>query len=51
MVIRVNLKKTELMVEIFSESLVRANGKVLLMKFNFGHQLKPIKVMKNGLCL
>ena len=35
---------TELMVEICSRSLVRAIGKVLLIKL--GHQLKPIKVMK-----
>ena len=27
--------QTELMVEIYSESLVRANGKVFLMKFKF----------------
>ena len=33
-VIRVNFFQTELMVEICSESLVRAIGKVLLMKFS-----------------
>ena len=34
MVIRVTFFQTELMVEICSESLVRAIGKVLLMKFS-----------------
>ena len=33
-VIRVNFFQTELMVEICSESLVRAIGKILLMKFS-----------------
>ena len=34
MVTRVNFFQTELMVEIHSKSLVRAIGKVLLMKFS-----------------
>ena len=34
MVIRVNNYQTELMVEIYSESLARAIGKVLLMKIS-----------------
>ena len=33
-VIRVKIFQTELMVEICSESLVRAIGKVLLMRFS-----------------
>ena len=32
-VIRVNIFQNELMVEIYSKSLIRAIGKVLLMKF------------------
>ena len=43
--------QTESMVEICSESLVRAIGKVLLIKIQLKHQLKPIKLIKNGLCL
>ena len=39
-------KLHELVVGMYSKSLVRAIGKVLLE-----HQLKPTKVMKNGLCL
>ena len=40
------------MVEICSESRVRAIGKVLIMKFSYlEHQLKLIKVMENPLCL
>ena len=34
MVIYVNFFQTELMVEIYSKSLVRAIGKVLLMEFS-----------------
>ena len=48
MVIRVNIFQKELMVEIYSKSLVRAIGTVLLMKFNQEHQSKPIKVVENG---
>ena len=51
MVIRVNFVQTELMVEICSESLVIAIGKVLLLKIWLEHQSKLIKVMKNDLCL
>ena len=42
------LIQTESMVEFCSKNIVRAIGKVLLM---IEQQLKPIKVMKNGLCL
>ena len=35
------------MVEIYCKSLVKAIGKVLCKRMK--HQLKPIKVMKNGL--
>ena len=46
MVIRVKFFQTDLINEICSDSLVRAIGKVLLIKH------KRIKViMKNGLCL
>ena len=41
---------TELMVEIYYKSLVRAIGKVELQsEFELERQLKPIKVMKNRL--
>ena len=39
MVIWVRIVQTELMVEIYSKSLVRAIGKVLLMRFSY----TPIK--------
>ena len=41
MVIRVKFVQTELMVEICSESLDRAIGKVLLMKFSWNTNTKP----------
>ena len=50
-VIRVKNCLNELMVEIYSKSLVRPIGKVLTNEINLEHQLKPIKVMENGLCL
>ena len=37
------------MIEIYFKSLVRATGKVLLVKFS--DQLNPIKVVKNVFCL
>ena len=37
------------MVEISSKSLVEAMG--ITHKIYLEHQLKPIKVLKNGLCL
>ena len=39
------------MVEIYSKSLVRAIGKSITHEIELEDQLKPIKVMKNGLCL
>ena len=39
------------MVEIYSKSLVRAIGKVILREIELEHQSEAIKVMKNGLCL
>ena len=52
LVIWVIFFQNELMVELYSESLVRAiGGKVLLMKFGKNTNKKTIKVMKNGLCL
>ena len=38
------------MVEIYSKRLVRAIGKVFLMKLSQNPNQKPIKVMQNGLC-
>ena len=40
MVICVNICQNELLVEIYSKSLVRAIGKVLHMEFKLKHQLK-----------
>ena len=40
----VNFFQTELMVEIYSKNLVRAIGEARI-------QIKPMRVMKNGLCL
>ena len=47
MVIWVKIFQTEVMVEIYSKSLVRAITHEIQLEL----QLKPIKVMKNGLCL
>ena len=41
--------QTGIMVEIYSKSLVRAMG--ITNEIYLEHQLKPIKVMENGLCL
>ena len=41
MVIRVKIFQTEEMVEIYSKSLVRAIGKVLLMKFSYNTTKNP----------
>ena len=49
-VIWVKSFQTQLMVQIYSKSLVRAIGKVLLIKFGRNTNLN-INVMKNGLCL
>ena len=53
---RVTFLQNELMVAIYSKSLVRAISKVLRMTFFFfffylEHQLKHINVLENGLCL
>ena len=37
----VNISQNELMVEIYSKSLVRAIGKVLLIKFSQNPSLQP----------
>ena len=48
MVIWIKNVQTELMVEIYSKSLVRVE---IELEIELDHQLKPIKVMQNGLCL
>ena len=40
--------QTELMVQKYSKSLVKAIGKNMSHKIELEHQSKPIKVMQNG---
>ena len=51
MVISFKKFQTEIMVEIYSKSLVRAISERITHKIYLEHQLKPIKSVKNGLCL